>query len=436
LNNFLCTVSAYIDAAGLLHKNGRYLVALSGGADSVALLRALVALGYHVEAVHCNFRLRGSESDRDEDFCRCLCMAHGVALHLAHFDTREYAALHKVSIEMAARELRYRYFEQLRADLKADGICVAHHADDSAETILLNLIRGTGIGGLMGIAPRNGYVLRPFLCVRRCDIIGYLEELKQDYVTDSSNLVADVQRNVLRLEVFPLLEKMNVSAKENILRTARWLAEAKKIVDAHVEGLQGEADIARILQQPSPEYLVWSMLEGKGFTSAQVEQITASLENPHTGREWRSATHMLYIDRGRLVVEPLAAEPPRPMRIPEVGAYVYANGCKFHCLVSKKIEVLRDRDFACLDADKVQFPLQIRGVLPGDKFVPFGMKGKKLVSDFLTDRKMPLGDKRRQLVVTDATGSIVWVVRERIDNRYRLTAESAAVLKLWFTDER
>ena len=174
ISRFEQNVKQFIARHQLLDKDKPCLIALSGGADSVSLLLALLHLGYKTEACHCNFHLRGSESVRDEQFCVSLCERLGVPLHRIHFDTEQYASLHKVSIEMAARELRYRYFEQLIQDLEAQGVCVAHHRDDSVETLLINLIRGTGINGLTGIAPRNGHVLRPLLNVSREDILEYL----------------------------------------------------------------------------------------------------------------------------------------------------------------------------------------------------------------------------------------------------------------------
>ena len=204
-------VEAYINKHKLLETSNLYLAALSGGADSVALLLLLKEGGFNVHAAHCNFRLRGAESDRDEAFCVELCRQQGVELHRAHFDTREYAAVHKVSIEMAARELRYRWFSQLREDIGASGVCVAHHRDDSVETVLLNLVRGTGLRGLTGIQPRNGDVLRPLLCVSRAEIEQYLTDRGQGYVTDSTNLEADVMRNKIRLQLIPLLKTLNPS---------------------------------------------------------------------------------------------------------------------------------------------------------------------------------------------------------------------------------
>ena len=171
------SVQQFIARHGLMARTDRHIVALSGGADSVCLLLVLHELGYTVDAAHCNFHLRGDEADRDEQFCVSLCDCYGITLHRAHFDTHAYAAAHKVSIEMAARDLRYTYFEQLRRDIGAATICVAHHREDSVETVLLNLLRGTGIDGLTGIAPRHGHVVRPLLGVSRQDILGYLLSL-------------------------------------------------------------------------------------------------------------------------------------------------------------------------------------------------------------------------------------------------------------------
>ena len=181
------------------------ILALSGGPDSVALLRMMLDEGYNVEAAHCNFHLRGAESDRDEAFCKNLCEKLGVKLHLVHFDTKEFAQLRGISIEMAARELRYRWFTQLAQDTGAEGVCIAHHSDDQVETILLNMLRGTGFKGLLGMKRKNGIFLRPLLDVSRNEILQYLDAIGQDYVTDSTNLEDDVQRNKLRLDVIPLL---------------------------------------------------------------------------------------------------------------------------------------------------------------------------------------------------------------------------------------
>ena len=245
-------------------ERGTYVVALSGGADSVCLLLALRELGYLVEAAHCNFQLRGDESMRDEAFVRTLCNKLNIELHLIHFDTKTYAELHKVGIEMAARQLRYRYFEQLRRDIGAAGVCVAHHQDDSVETIAMNMLRGTGLRGLTGIQPRQGHILRPLLCLSRREIEQWLaNEQHQDYITDSTNLQRLTARNVLRLDVFPRLAEWWPTATEGMLTTARRVAEAMRVYDAAIRAAIREliADdsiaIDDLRRQPSPESLLF-----------------------------------------------------------------------------------------------------------------------------------------------------------------------------------
>ena len=249
-------VSAYVKKHNLLDSNELYIVAVSGGADSVALLLLLHEHGYRVHAAHCNFHLRGDESDRDEAFCVELCEHLGVELHRVHFDTQTYADLHKVSIEMAARELRYQWFEQLRKDMGAAGICVAHHRDDSVETVLLNLVRGTGLRGLCGIQPKNGFVLRPLLCVSRAEIEAFLNEKEQGYVTDSTNLEADVQRNIVRLRVLPLLQKLNPAVADNIQRTCENLMEAQNVLTGILDNLNKSniLELSELSQYVSSEY--------------------------------------------------------------------------------------------------------------------------------------------------------------------------------------
>ena len=427
-----------------MESDGKYLVALSGGADSVALLLILRELHYTIEAVHCNFQLRGDESLRDEQFVRSLCERENIPLHLIHFDTVTYASVHQVSIEMAARELRYRYFEQLRQDIGAVSVCVAHHQDDAVETLLMNLIRGTGIHGLTGIRPRNGHIVRPLLCVTRAEIVRFLDSLHQPYVTDSTNLVPDVVRNKIRLEVLPLLQQINPAATENIARTARWMSEAEKVYNdafnislftSHSSLFTSHSSlftspISTLLTKPSPECVLFELLTPHGFTSSQVEQVFDALKGP-SGRVFQSPTHELLIDRDQLIIEE-RHESFAPMRIPESGLYRLPDGRQFRAETSDEVAVSRDPHCATLDASKVRFPLTLRTVQTGDRFQPYGMKGTRLVSDYLTDRKRTLFEKRRQLVVTDAQGEILWLVGERVAHCYAVTDATRSILRLSF----
>lgn len=420
----------------MLHKDELYLVALSGGADSVCLLRCLKALGYRLEAIHCNFRLRGEESDRDELFCQELCRKLDVPLHLAHFDTRGYARLHHVSIEMAARELRYAHFKNLCKDMSAGGVCVGHHQEDSVETILINLVRSTGIHGLTGIAPENDCIYRPLLCVSRKEITDYLQTIQQNYITDSTNLVADVQRNKMRLEVVPLLESINPAAQQNILQTALRLADVVSILDGWMERVAQWKPRGLYwyfpLKEVTHEYILWYLLKNHQFTSKQVGNIYENRNNG-SGRVWTSKTHELLIDRGQLVLARRDDRPRKTLILPEPGLYRYDATLKVRLSVTTaptSVQTVKDKRCAYMDFDKASFPLVLRPVQPADRFQPFGMKGTKLLSDYMTDRKMSLFEKRRQLVLTDHQGHILWVVEERLADPYKMTTATQTVLKV------
>lgn len=429
-------VADFIAKHGLLSLEGLHLVAVSGGADSVALLLVLKQLGYRIEAVHCNFHLRGEESDRDEDFVKIFCQQHNIHLHLIHFDTAEYASVHQVSIEMAARQLRYQYFEQLRQDIGAETVCVAHHRDDAVETLLMNLMRGAGIHGLTGIHPKNGAVVRPLLGVSRRDIEDYLRQQDQSYVTDSTNLQPDVLRNKIRLQLLPLIEDIYSGATDNIARSAHYLSEAEKVYNAYFHTLKPLSTfhfpLSSLSSSPSPLCTLHERLSPLGFNRDQIEQILSCLPG-ESGRAFTSPTHTLVIDRQSIIVEPIR-EPMKPLIIPEPGLYRIDETIKIRVeQVNKEIGISRDPQIATLDASKVRFPLTLRPVQEGDRFQPFGMKGQKLVSDFLTDLKHNILEKRRQLVVTDASGTIVWLVGLRIADPFRITDATDSVLQLFIS---
>lgn len=424
---------AKLDCKHLLRKEGKYLVALSGGADSVFLTHVLHQLGYAIDAAHCNFHLRGEESDRDEAFCKNLCKRLGIALHIVHFDTKTYADLHKVSIEMAARDLRYNYFEQLRKDIGADGICVAHHMEDSVETILLNIIRGTGLNGLTGISPRNGYILRPMLNVTRKEIELYLDACGEEYVTDSTNLEAVALRNKIRLEVMPLLKIINPSVCEDIAKMSVRLTEASKVMDAAMQDSAKRVcndniiDTEKLLTEVSPEMVLFHILSPYGFQPAQIENISSSLTCLKTGSTWKSDSHELLFNRGSIIIEKINNPETREYKIPETGTYNLGDGLRISVKmvdVDDNFVVPKTSNTVAVDAEKVRFPLTIRRAANGDRFIPFGMKGSKLVSDYLTDKKKTLFEKRQQRVITDAEGRVVWLIGERTDNRFRITGQS------------
>lgn len=443
MQKFIHRIEDFISRNHLLEKDGKYLVALSGGADSVTLLWVLHELRYQIEACHCNFQLRGAESDRDEQFCVQLCEQLGIPLHRIHFDTRLYAEVHKESIELAARNLRYRYFAQLKEDVEADGICVAHHQDDTVETVLINLIRGAGIQGLTGISAKNGDILRPLLCVDRKEILAYLEEKGQDYVTDSTNLVDDVVRNKIRLNIIPMLKEINPAASKNIAQAAHHLEEANKMLSSiAICGEKSEDGTIRVAVQEiesaaSAEYALYSSLSPYGFRGKAITEILASLHS--TGKTWTSETHQLVIDRECILIREKQTEAFQGMKIPETGCYVLPRGEKIKLSIREReidFSPSKDKFLITLDADAVTFPLHLRLAQNGDTFHPFGMKGKKLVSDYLTDRKKNLFEKQSQLVLEDAKGQIIWVVGERTSELCKIKEDTKKILYIQISQVR
>ena len=414
-HTFQQEVRLYIEENGLLAPSGGVLVALSGGADSVALLRVLSSLGYPCEAVHCNFRLRGEESERDELFVRGLCASLGIRLHVEAFDTRTHARTRGISIEMAARELRYALFSQLCSTRGLQAVAVAHHREDSVETMLLNLVRGTGIKGLTGIAPRNGNVVRPLLSTSRTEIEAYLHFLGQEYVTDSSNWEDDYTRNKIRLHVLPQLRAINPSADQSIAEAAARLGEVEKVYRQAIREaclrVMPQDDcicIAALLKEPSPAAVLFELLHPLGFNSARQADILRSLHDKVSGRRFFAGKWELLRDRDYLYLRQCGEEIPPPFLVWE----------EMECPQGFSVPPVKDA--AWVDADKATTPPLLRKWQADDRFVPFGMKGFKRVNHYMRDRKYSLFAKENQYVVTSG-GEIMWLVGERVDNRFRIT---------------
>lgn len=425
-----------IERYKLMNPERVILVALSGGADSVALACVLIELGYKIEAAHCNFGLRGAESDRDEAFVTEFCRRKQIPLHLRRFATHAYAHEHRVSIEMAARTQRYDFFEELLRERKLDCVAVAHHREDNTETVLLNLLRGTGIRGLRGIQYKNGTVVRPLLDVSRKEIEDYLIACSQDYVTDSTNLQDEVQRNKIRLNVMPRMREINPNADESIHQGARRLSDAYRIYEYGIELLvrhvmQGNRIfLDKLNATPAPETVLYEILSKMGFNPSQIADIYEQ-QTGESGRIYESNTYRLLRDRDVLVFEEKLARPVVFEKVlPLEGVLQVTDDIRFfisRSSYSGDSMLLREKNIIYMDLDKVEFPLFVRTPRKGDRFMPFGMKGMKLVSDFLTDLKKNVFEKERQLLVCSGD-KIAWVVGERADERFRVTDATRHIL--------
>jgi len=435
----LDVVRAYIEKNNLLTKDRPVLVGVSGGADSIALLTVLVKLGYSCFALHCNFHLRGEESMRDEHFTEEYVRSLQIPYSKADFETHQYADTHHLSIEMAARELRYEWFEKKRLEVNAQAIAVAHHQNDSVETLLMNLIRGTGIRGLCGIRPKNGYIVRPLLAVSKSDIIKWLDSQNISYVTDSTNLSDAYTRNFIRLRILPLLEELNPSVRSAILRTADNLSSVNSIYESVVQDAKekvlestNKISIEKLLQLPSVDTILYELLKPYGFSATVSSEICASL-NGEAGKIYYSPNYKLLKDREYLFLSELSKDSDQEYQVNIQDDHWQGPISLSFSITSytKDYQISKDKQVASFDYDKLSFPLVLRKWKDGDWFVPYGMKGRKKLSDYFSDHKFNLFEKERTWLLC-SNNQIIWIVGERVDNRVAIEKMTKKILVVNF----
>lgn len=428
-------IKEYIEQNSLIADNDKVIIALSGGADSVALLDILHRLGYNCIAAHCNFHLRGEESNRDAAFVKKLCSDYNIPLSVIDFDTEAYASVKSISIEMAARELRYDWFEKIRNEYKADVIAVAHHQDDSVETVLLNLIRGTGIRGLTGIPAKNNFIVRPLLNVTRDDIIKYLTQRKLSYVDDCTNKEDIYTRNKIRLNILPLLETINPSVKSSIINTANHLSQVENIYMQYINDVRekvfkdNKIDIQQLLNLHEPQAVLFELLYPYGFNSTITEQIFKSL-SAQSGKVFYSDTYKIVKDRDTLLLSKRENLQNEIYEISESDRNMeYPIRLNMEYIDKEDLTIIKDSRLLYLDADKITYPLILRKWKVGDWFVPFGMKGRKKISDYFSDNKFSLIDKENTWLLCN-DDDIVWIVGHRSDNRYKIDNNTKKVFQI------
>ena len=427
-------VGEYIRTHSLINDGETVTVALSGGADSVCLLRILKRLGHRVGAAHCNFHLRGSESDRDEAFVRNLCANLDVPLQVRHFDTRAEARRTGRSIEMVARDQRYAWFATLGTT-----VAVAHHKCDNAETLLLNLLRGTGLAGLVGMPPMRVLdsglrVIRPLLCVTRQEIEAFVGS---GYVTDSTNLDDDAMRNIIRHHLASMSREMNRDLVAAINKSAACLADSHNLYEKSLrESIHSCFDGTRIgksalLDTPAPATVLHEILAPYGFKHEQTADILNERDgNP--GRIYESAQWRLLRDRECWLLRAKGERydilcPTLPLEGDVRVTKDVTLRITRHTYTGYVIP--RESRFVSLDLEKLQFPITVRLTSPGDRFVPLGMSGSRLVSDYLTDRHRSVFEKERQLVILSGS-EIAWLVDERPSALFALTDKTRFVVRI------
>ncbi|MFO7723232.1 MAG: tRNA lysidine(34) synthetase TilS [Bacteroidales bacterium] len=441
--NMLSRFSVFVEQEQLWQPEDRLLIALSGGLDSVVLTHLAVGLGTQCALAHCNFGLRGEESLRDEEFCAAFARERGLQLFNKRFDTYGFAYQQGISVEMAARELRYAWFSELIATHGFKGILTGHHADDQVETMLLNLIRGTGISGLRGMLPLAGQVIRPMLPFFREEILQFAAGAGLRWVEDSTNASVEIKRNKIRHAIIPALESLNPAFRDVALRTISNVRQAELIYQQKIEEvmeplLSGNPDMIRIsitglMKLPYRQVFLYEYLSGFGFNRAVADAVNRSLEGI-SGKRFSSASHRLVRDRAYLIITPV-----RPDEDEEEGWQYLINRDETLLRSPLSMSVSRlpadgyslqdERAIAALDLDRLSFPLTLRKWQHGDTFQPLGMNNKRKLSDFFTDLKLSLPEKENTWVVL-SDEKIVWVVGYRIDHRFRITRSTKRVFEM------
>ena len=437
-------VQAFISESHLLSSNAHVMVALSGGADSVALLHVLLALGYRCEAAHCNFHLRGEESNRDEAFVRRLCTALHVPLHVRHFDVPAYMEAHGVSMEMACRDLRYEWFHRLVASQSCDALAVAHHQNDDVETFFLNALRASGIAGLSGMPVKNGIVVRPLLCVNRAEVLDYLKDKHQDFVTDSSNQINDVKRNKLRNVVLPTVEAQFPGALNQLQSTISHLRSCHALYAEMVAHIKNECcrqdadalliDYNHLFGFANSTTLLFEILKPYGFNHAQCSDILKAAAGTYgVGKHFYSSSFTLTINRHQLQVF--------VNKVKLQSAYaINLNHNEIKIPLHLIIQKVNQSEFDVKQCDGKHVIALSNDVLNAgntvirkwkhaDRFQPFGMKGSKLVSDLFTDLKLSEQQKADTWIL-EADGKILWVIGCRASNLYRVSPADSTFLLL------
>lgn len=429
------------------------VVGLSGGSDSVVLTHILHRAGYRLLLTHCHFGLRGAEADRDRDFCRRWAQSLGLPLHEVQFDTVEYARAHKVSIEMACRELRYGWWQEQflspQAPHRPAGgevyLCVGHHADDSIETFLLNLLRGTGIRGLVGIPPKNGHIVRPLLCLTRHEIMAYIEAEGLQYVTDSTNLESHYRRNQIRNQLLPLMEQITPTARHAISQTMHHLNDAYRMAEVGlsvrleryihpfrrdgVSYLLLEREALNEVATEDAEHLIYCYTSRcASLPPAMLRDIARAMSTGEKNLTFRTDRAYLCLAAEGLYLTTDAAAWSEVEADPSTLPYFRLTTGSVHDFRPAEN---RDPEVAYLDADLLNLPLTARRWRTGDRIRPLGMTtGSKLVSDLFTNAHFSPIAKGWTWVITDAAGRIVWVSGLRLSDEVRVQSDTQRVLRI------
>jgi tRNA(Ile)-lysidine synthase len=421
----------YIAVHNLAKAGDKILVAVSGGVDSMVMTQLFLELGYNIGLAHCNFSLRGRESDSDEKLVIKYATDHNIPFFSTRFDTKTYARKNGLSVQMAARELRYSWFEDIRMNSGFDSVAVAHNLNDNIETLIINLVRGTGLTGLSGMRPRNNNIIRPMLFATRGEIMLYCKDHEIIYREDKSNAETKYTRNKIRHRVIPVLKEINPSIEMTLSETAERFAGINDLVSEYIHKLRDKIterkediisfNISLLRHHLKNRAIVYELFKPFGVTNMQLNDLI-KVVNGKTGSKIYTETHRLLKNRKEIIVSP--EQPKNDLSyfikktnglnsVPGIISAEFVN-------ITDSFEIPPDQSVACIDAEKMTFPVNIRKWKPGDNFIPLGMKQKKKLSDYFIDNKYSIPEKENKYIL-ESEGRIVWIIGDRIDNRFRIT---------------
>jgi tRNA(Ile)-lysidine synthase len=440
--NLLERYKEYIKKENLFQPKDRLLVAVSGGIDSVVLCELCKQAGYDFVIAHCNFQLRGEESERDEQFVKELAKKYSVEVLIKKFDTKKYVEETKKGIQEAARDLRYEWFNQLiggqSSVVDCQYIVTAQHADDSIETLLMNFFKGTGISGLHGILPKQGKIIRPLLFARKNELKEFAKENNLQFVEDSSNESDKYTRNYFRNKLIPDLQKVFPQVENNLLDNLERFKEIEQLYLQSIElhkkklleqkGNEVHIPVLKLLKAEPLQTIVYEIIKEFGFTAYQTTDVVALLQS-ESGKYIQSSTHRIIKNRSCLIITPNQTVQAQNILIEENEARIeFSSGIlEFKKISNSQFSILNSQLIAQLDADEIKFPLLLRKWKQGDYFYPLGMKKKKKLSRFFIDQKLSLTEKENTWVI-EMNKKIIWVVGMRIDERFKITDKTKEVL--------
>ena len=442
MDDLLRRLRRYIDEEGLCRPSDRILLTVSGGVDSMVMAHLMTAAGYDCGVAHCNFSLRGQESDDDETFVRAWAAGRDLPFFFVRFDTEAYAAEHGLSIQMAARDLRYAWFRETAVAEGYDRIALAHNRNDVAETFLINLTRGTGLRGLSGIPPRHGLLMRPLLFARRDEIEAFARREGIAWRDDSSNRSVKYTRNKIRHVILPAFEELNPSFVDTLAATAARLAASGAVFDKYMEQVRPQfflrqdkrmlIPLEKLREAQARAAILFELLSPLDFSPATTGEILKALDSP-PGKQFFSPTHRLIKDRDFLIITPLGEKDEKERRYYiEEGMTGVGEPLRLRITSFARDDTFvipRSPDIAVIDYDRLSWPLVLRRWQPGDYFRPLGMQGMKKLSDFFIDRKLSLDEKEELWLVTEGD-RIVWIPGMRLDDRYKITDDTKKILKI------